>query len=100
MTRRIGPETQTKPHEKVARVDSRQVSASSKRIRMPPPADYVLGQDPAAARRLEIQDRQFAGPSERLLDALAVRPNDRVVELGCGPGGLTRRILRRLGRDG
>jgi ubiquinone/menaquinone biosynthesis C-methylase UbiE len=63
-------------------------------------AGYVLGQSDRAARRLEIQDRQFAGPSERLLDELGLRPTDRVVELGCGPGGLTRRILRRLGSDG
>jgi SAM-dependent methyltransferase len=67
---------------------------------MTDPNGYVLGQSAAAARRLEIQDRQFDGPSERLLDRLALRPTDRVVELGCGPGGLTRRILQRLGPDG
>jgi SAM-dependent methyltransferase len=67
---------------------------------MTDPTKYVLGQSQAAARRLEIQDRQFADPSERLLDAVAVRPADRVVELGCGPGGLTRRILRRLDPGG
>lgn len=61
---------------------------------------YVLGQSERAARRLEIQDRHFAEPSERLLDDLAIRPVDRVVELGCGPGGLTRRIARRLGSGG
>ncbi len=53
-----------------------------------------------APRRLEIQDRNLAGVSERLLDELALRPGDRVVELGCGPGGFSRRILRRLGKDG
>src|SRR5262245_27048021 len=63
-------------------------------------ASYVLGQSDRAARRLEIQDRQFAKPSERLLDELELRASDRVVELGCGPGGLTRRIMRRLGSDG
>lgn len=62
--------------------------------------DYVLGQSPDAARRLEVQDRHFAAPSEQLLDALKLRPADRVVELGCGPGGLTRRLLRRLGPGG
>ncbi len=61
---------------------------------------YVLGQSESAARRLEIQDAHFAEASERLLDELALRPNDRVVELGCGPGGLSRRILRRLGEGG
>jgi ubiquinone/menaquinone biosynthesis C-methylase UbiE len=61
---------------------------------------YVLGQSERAARRLEIQDVHFAEASERLLDDLALRPHDRVVELGCGPGGLSRRILRRLGEGG
>lgn len=61
---------------------------------------YVLGKSERAARRLEIQDRHFAAPSEKLLDALALRPTDRVVELGCGPGGLSRRILARLGPGG
>ena len=61
---------------------------------------YVLGDSERAARRLEIQDAHFAEPSERLLDALALRPNDRVIELGCGPGGMSRRIMRRLGADG
>jgi ubiquinone/menaquinone biosynthesis C-methylase UbiE len=61
---------------------------------------YVLGQSTRAARRLEIQDAHFAEVSERLLDELALRPGDRVVELGCGPGGFSRRILRRLGAGG
>jgi ubiquinone/menaquinone biosynthesis C-methylase UbiE len=62
--------------------------------------DYVLGQSARAARRLEIQDAHFAEVSERLLDDVALRPTDLVVELGCGPGGFSRRILRRLGEGG
>ena len=61
---------------------------------------YVLGQSERAARRLAIQDAHFAAVSEALLDDLALRPNDRVVELGCGPGGFSRRILTRLGAGG
>jgi ubiquinone/menaquinone biosynthesis C-methylase UbiE len=61
---------------------------------------YVLGQSARAARRLEIQDAHFAEVSERLLDELALGPQARVVELGCGPGGFSRRILRRLGQGG
>ncbi|MBM3979245.1 MAG: methyltransferase domain-containing protein [Planctomycetes bacterium] len=61
---------------------------------------YVLGQSERAARRLELQDRHFAAPSEALLDALAVSPADRAVELGCGPGGLTKRIAKRIGATG
>lgn len=62
--------------------------------------DYILGQSVTAARRLAIQDEHFAAPSEQLLDDLTLRPTDRVVELGCGPGGFTRRILPRLGAGG
>jgi ubiquinone/menaquinone biosynthesis C-methylase UbiE len=67
---------------------------------MQPSRGYVLGQSARAARRLEIQDAHFALVSELLLDDLAVRPGERVVELGCGPGGFSRRILRRLGAGG
>src|SRR6266700_998539 len=77
--------------------------AEGKRIggdTMTEPQGYVLGQSARAARRLEIQDAHFAEVSERLLDDLALRPHDRVVELGCGPGGFSRRILRRLGAGG
>jgi trans-aconitate methyltransferase len=62
--------------------------------------DYVLGQSERAARRLEIQDAHFAEVSEQLLDDVGLRPHERVVELGCGPGGFSRRIFRRLGKGG
>lgn len=61
---------------------------------------YVLGQSADAARRLAIQDAHFAEVSEQLLDDLALKPTDRVVELGCGAGSFSRRILRRLGPGG
>src|SRR5829696_5995696 len=67
---------------------------------MAKPHEYILGQTTGAARRLEIQDAHFGETSERLLDELAIQPGDRVVEFGCGPGGLSRRILRRLGEGG
>ena len=63
-------------------------------------SNYALGQTTNAMRRLEIQDAQFAEISERLLDAIALRPDERVVELGTGPGGLSRRIMQRLGDGG
>jgi len=62
--------------------------------------EYILGQSARAARRLEIQDAHFADVSERLLDEVKLKADDRVVELGCGPGGFSRRILRRLGAGG
>jgi ubiquinone/menaquinone biosynthesis C-methylase UbiE len=62
--------------------------------------EYVLGASERAARRLEVQDAHFADVSERLLDDLALRPNERVVELGCGAGSFSRRVFRRLGPGG
>ena len=61
---------------------------------------YVLGQSERAARRLAIQDAHFAEVSELLLDELALRPQDRVVEFGCGAGSFSGRIMRRLGTGG
>lgn len=62
--------------------------------------EYVLGDSARAARRLEIQDSHFAEVSERLLDELALPADSRVVELGCGAGSFSRRVLRRLGAGG
>lgn len=67
---------------------------------MTQPQGYILGQSERAARRLAIQDAQFAGVSERLLDALALQPAERVVEMGCGAGSFSRRVLGRLGAGG
>jgi ubiquinone/menaquinone biosynthesis C-methylase UbiE len=62
--------------------------------------EYVLGQSERAAHRLAIQDEQFAQVSDRLLDEIALAPTCRVVELGCGPGAFSRRVMRRLGPGG
>ncbi|HWB10967.1 MAG TPA: methyltransferase domain-containing protein [Pirellulales bacterium] len=64
------------------------------------PSAYALGASADAARRLEVQDAQFAAISERLLDRLCLQTSDRVVELGIGAGSFSRRILRRLGGGG
>ena len=61
---------------------------------------YALGHSSGAKRRLELQDRQHGLISEELLDCLALRHDDRVVELGVGTGNFGRRIMRRLGPEG
>lgn len=63
-------------------------------------SNYALGATADAARRLEIQDAQFAEISERLLDRLGVEPQHCVVELGIGAGSFSRRVLPRLGPAG
>jgi ubiquinone/menaquinone biosynthesis C-methylase UbiE len=62
--------------------------------------EYILGHSADAARRLAIQDAHFGDTSEKLLDDLPICPGDRVVELGCGPGSFSKRILQRLGPGG
>jgi ubiquinone/menaquinone biosynthesis C-methylase UbiE len=62
--------------------------------------EYVLGQSARAAHRLAIQDEQFADVSEQLLDSLDIKHDWRIVEMGCGPGGFSKRIARRLGAGG
>lgn len=37
---------------------------------------------------------------ERFLDAALVKDGDNVLEVGCGTGALTRRVIRRVGRQG
>lgn len=62
--------------------------------------EYVLGKSTEAARRLQIQDQQFGKVSELLLDEIQLRPADRVIEIGTGAGGFSRRVLQRLGSGG
>src|SRR3954470_16078694 len=69
-------------------------------MRMSTSTAYVLGQSERAAHRLTIQDEQFATVSEQLLDSLSIQSDWRVVEFGCGRGGCSRRVARRLGRRG
>lgn len=59
-------------------------------------SEYVLGQSVDAAHRLAVQDAALHEASEWLLDQLALPPTGRVVELGCGPGSFSRRVLHRM----
>src|SRR5262245_18304114 len=44
---------------------------------------------PAWASHAEFVDRRAAGLTGAMLDAVALRPGDRVLELACGAGGVT-----------
>ncbi len=45
-------------------------------------------------------DRRGAEVAERMLDAAAVQPGDRVLELACGPGGAGLAAAQRVGPEG
>jgi SAM-dependent methyltransferase len=48
----------------------------------------------------EVLDALFEPMQDALLDALAAAPGGRVLDVGCGTGGTTLALARRLGADG
>jgi ubiquinone/menaquinone biosynthesis C-methylase UbiE len=61
-----------------------------------------LGFGENEARRVEAiyQTPDVVAQRERVLDALALRPGERVADLGCGPGLLALQMAERVGPDG
>ena len=66
------------------------------------PASGFLGFDEKEARRVEAlyQTPDVVAQRERVLDALALRSGERVVDLGCGPGLLALQMAERVGAGG
>ncbi|GCE75504.1 class I SAM-dependent methyltransferase [Cellulomonas biazotea] len=58
-----------------------------------------MGFDAGAAAYDRFMGR-FSGPlADLFVDALGVRPTDRVLDVGSGPGALTARLIGRVGAD-
>jgi arsenite methyltransferase len=66
------------------------------------PAAGFLGFDEKEARRVEAlyQTPDVVAQRERVLDVLALRAGEQVVDLGCGPGLLALQMAERVGSDG
>jgi ubiquinone/menaquinone biosynthesis C-methylase UbiE len=62
-----------------------------------PADDYLLGRDEPEEKRLQRQIANLAPDSEAQLDALGIKPGERVVDLGCGPGGVLHLLAERAG---
>jgi len=66
------------------------------------PAASFLGFDEKEARRVEAlyQTPDVVAQRKRVLDVLALRVGERVVDLGCGPGLLALQMAERVGSGG
>ena len=68
----------------------------------PEPGAGFLGFDEKESRRVEAiyQTPDVVVQRARVLDALALQPGERVVDLGCGPGLLALQMAERVGPGG
>ncbi|GIF76679.1 methyltransferase domain-containing protein [Asanoa siamensis] len=61
---------------------------------------YVLGRTDAEYARLREQARIWADATGALLDAVALKPGARCLDVGCGPGETMRTMAARVGPSG
>ncbi|TKT82893.1 methyltransferase domain-containing protein [Aquamicrobium sp. LC103] len=67
---------------------------------MAEPDTYLLGRAEAEEARLKGQIANLAPDSDAQLDRIGIRPGERVVDLGCGPGGVLHLLGKRVGHTG
>lgn len=67
---------------------------------MTTPDVYLLGRAEAEATRLKRQIANLAPDSDAQFDAIGIKPGERVIDLGCGPGGTLHLLAKRVGRTG
>jgi SAM-dependent methyltransferase len=61
---------------------------------------YLLGRDEAEEVRLKQQIIDLAADSDAQLEQIGIRTGERVVDLGCGPGGVLHLLGKRVGPTG
>src|SRR3954451_7614013 len=61
---------------------------------------YPIERRAGEIERLHVQSAAFARDVEVMLDLIGVRESWSCVDLGCGPGGITEAISRRVGPAG
>lgn len=63
-------------------------------------AEYVLGGSQGELTRLRAQAAEYEASARWLLDALAIQPGARVLDVGCGPIGILGLLSERVGTRG
>jgi ubiquinone/menaquinone biosynthesis C-methylase UbiE len=61
---------------------------------------YLLGRADAEVERLTRQIVTLGSDSEAQLDRIGIKHGEKVVDLGCGPGGVLHLLAERVGRTG
>ncbi|QDU65715.1 class I SAM-dependent methyltransferase [Engelhardtia mirabilis] len=61
---------------------------------------YILGTDDHELARLKLQQEVWSEETDGWIDLLGLRPGERVLDAGCGPGLATERLRRVTGPDG
>jgi ubiquinone/menaquinone biosynthesis C-methylase UbiE len=64
------------------------------------PDYYLLGRSEAEEARLKRQSADLAADSDAQFETIGIKPGERVVDLGCGPGGVLSQLSKRVGPTG
>jgi len=67
---------------------------------MTQPDVYLLGRSLAEEERLKRQIADLAPDSDQQFEKIGIRPGERVVDLGCGPGGVLHLLGKHVGPAG
>jgi len=64
------------------------------------PDKYLLGRAEGEEARLKRQIANLAPDSDVQFEKIGIRPGERVIDLGCGPGGVLHLLGKRVGPQG
>lgn len=67
---------------------------------MTQPDHYLLGRGEAEEARLKRQIADLAPDSDAQLEKIGIKSGERLVDLGCGPGGVLHLLAKRVGPTG
>ena len=67
---------------------------------MSEPDIYLLGRGEAEEERLQRQIANLAPDSDAQLDRIGIKQGERLIDLGCGPGGVLHLLGKRVGPTG
>jgi tRNA A58 N-methylase Trm61 len=67
---------------------------------LPEPDIYLLGRSGGEEERLKRQIADLAPDSDAQFERIGIKPGERVVDIGCGPGGVLHLLGKRVGPTG